>query len=744
MMDKQMQELEALFKAEVADHLNTLNRTLLQLETDNTLIPSQRQELIKTLFRAAHSIKGAARTVNRLEIQEVAHGIEAVFEALRKETLILNADIADAIYDGLDAIERLLGNATEGLHVAAILEQLRGLVGENLSGKALERIPSEKPLMAMTGPEVMPPMETLEDSTIRVNVGKLDRVMTETANLLMARLGIQEREREIKQLREQHRRWQKVWRGVHSDYIRLLRMVSNEPNADWQPLLDFLQETQRYMKSTTQRLQQLENRLNDDVMMLSVAADNLQQGVRDMRLLPFETLIGGLQRMVRDMARDLGKQVILQTIGTQIEVDKQVLEKIKDPLMHLLRNAIDHGIETTEIRQARGKRPQGMILLVISQRGNTVSVMIADDGRGIDVERVREKAIEARLITADEVLDKQDMYRLLFQAGISTADQVSAISGRGVGLDVVRENIEALQGQIVVESDPGDGTTFEIMLPISLSTLHCLMVGIGREMYAIPSAAVGRVLFYDEAQVFTVKGQPMMVVDERPTPVVYLADVLERPENPTLNAPKPLGVVLGSIERRYVFVVDDVQQEQEVVVRRLNAEMGRVRNISGATLMGNGRVVLILNIHDLLKSAQGKRIYRRQVPIIETTQTSVPCILVVDDSITTRTLQKNILEAAGYEILIATHGKEALEKLESRGDDIQLMISDIEMPLMNGFELTQQVRQHTKFQNLPIILVTSLDSQENKERGFKAGADAYIVKGLFDQQQLLQTIKNLL
>lgn len=762
--DKQWQELESLFRGEARDHLAAMNRLLLQLETEQNLPADQYQNIIREIFRAAHSLKGAARTVNRTDIEKVAHALESAFDSLRNQTLVLTPEVADALYDGMDSIDSLLEGKTEGLLLDQIMVNLQSLVAPTAAEPPVEKpatprsSPSSAPARAQAmmvpiksqPPTVEIPSDDFRmlDETIRVTVSKLDNLIVEVGNLLVARINIDRRVQEIKTLRSQHHLWQKQWRTVHNDYIRLIRTIEQRPEQmeAWQPMLGFLQDTQRYMKNVARDLLRLEQAVSEDCLTLGLAADAVQIGLRDMRLLPFETIVGGLQRMVRDVARDLGKEVIFQTVGTHIALDKHVLENIKDPLTHLLRNAIDHGIETPEERHALGKPVQGLILLALAQRGNAINIMVSDDGRGIDVNRVQRKAIQIGLISPTETigLSKTETYELLLYPGMSTSERVSEISGRGIGLDVVRENVEALQGQIHIESQIGYGSTFEIVLPVSLSTMHCMLVALGKEVYAVPSSAVVRVSFFDTTRSFSVKGQSMIMLDERPMPVVSLREVLERPAGERAAPAKQLVLVIGAGERRQAFLVDDVIAEQEIVVRNLNPEMARVRNISGATVMASGEVVLILNVNDLVKSAQTqRRLYHPEVASgtpIETKR--VTRILVVDDSITTRTLQRNILEAAGFEVVIATHGKEALEKLENMAVD--LMITDVEMPLMNGFELTAQVRRAPALAHLPIILVTSLDSQENREKGFKAGADAYITKGVFDQNELLHTIKNLL
>lgn len=758
--DKQWQKLQDLFQAEAAEYLDKLNQILLQLETANESQPNA--SAVREMFRVAHSLKGAARTVDQRPIEQIAHVLETVFDQIRDGKLALTPTVADVLYDGLDSIQVLLSGQTEQLNLEAVLTALSELTGQPVVPISELNVPTKKfPIPVPEAPSsksielpspAAPSTQTIvyehpvADETIRVTVEKLDVLMTEVSNLLVSRMNIEERVIRLKDLREQHHQWQKQWRRVHTHYIRLIRTASQHPEMmnEWRPLLDFLQETQRYMRVTGRSLAGVERALNEDSLALGFSSDALQASVRNVRLLPFETIVGGLQRMTRDVARELGKEVLFHTVGTRIELDKQVLEQIRDPLVHILRNAVDHGIETPETRTSIGKPPQGLILLTLMQRGSKVHIIITDDGRGVDLDRVRGKALQLGLINDAEAasMNEPEVLELLMQPGMSTTDVISSISGRGVGLDVVRQNVEQLQGQVRVESRPREGTTFEIILPVSLSTLHCLLVKVGPETYAIPITSVVRVADYAPDAVYQVKGKTMITLDSRPMPLGYLEDVLERGlRHDQINA-GALVLVLSAADRQYAFVVDDVIAEQEVVVRSLNPEMARVRNVSGATLLGNGEVVIILNVGDLLKSAQGKPVRRRDVTVPEVAARRAFRVLVVDDSITTRTLQKNILEAAGYDVFTATHGIEGLDLLTAQ--EVDLVITDIEMPWMNGFELTSRIRKHPQLKNLPVILVTSLDSAEHKERGFKSGADAYIVKGVFDQNELLKTIQTLL
>ncbi len=745
------QELLALYAVEAAEHLGTLNETLLRLETlQGEAKAAERHRQIETLGRAAHSLKGASRAVGMGAVEKIAHRVESIFDAVRADKLELSPGVADALYDALDAIQGLL-DGSDGVDVDAVLAMLNEALTPDASKAVSLSTPSEvqpeRPsapaqgaLTIMEPPAASPaPIRAAEES-IRVAVAKLDALMADASDLLIARSSIEQRLLDVSALRKTHQKWQKEWRKVRTLYIRIARQGAA---PQWEGLLEFLNLTQRYMRVSGQQLLALDRALSADSLRLNLIADSLQDSIRRVRLVPFETQIGLFQRAVRDVAREENKEVRLQITGASIELDKRVLEAIKDPIMHLLRNAVDHGIEPPAERARAGKMREGMIILAVSQRGGNVMILIADDGQGIDVAAVRQAARRILSDTEIDSLSDAEAVSLVMLPGLSTTRQVTTISGRGIGLDVVRQNVEALQGRIDIESVRGAGTTFRLVLPVSLSTLHCMLARIGDETYAIPTAAIEQIVNVDslgpDAQ-FSAGGRAMITIQDRAVGLASLAEVLDRPGGDE----RRYAMVLATGDRRMAFLVDDVITEQEMVVKNLNPELSHVRHVAGATLLGSGEVVIILNVSDLLKTAQAQISIRPATPIRPALQPFVAPkpILIVDDSITTRTLEKNILEAAGYEIITATNGLEALDVLERTV--CALMVADVEMPFMNGFELTAKVRQNERFNQLPVILVTSLDSEEHKAQGFQAGADAYIVKGNFDQGELLQTVRQLI
>lgn len=730
--------IDALFQAESVEHLERMNQVLLQIEAGTAIIDNA----IHDLFRAAHSLKGAARTVGRTRIEQLSHAIETVFDAIRSGQLSLSPSIADTLYDGLDSIQYLLDHADVDFDVAGVISNITAVVDEN-SDQSIAL--ATTPVVTQHEPETIdiPPSAQAEES-MRVALYKLDTMMLALSNLMMERMNIEQRVVDLRAARRMHQTWQRQWRRFHQYYIRLLREYDQNlgESQPWYPLLDFLHYTQRYMREMGHQLSDLETNMVENSLDLGSITDALQDNVRDIRLVPFDTLSNLLQRAVRDSARALNKQVGVQIFGGSIEFDKQVLEVLKDALLHILRNAVDHGIEPADVRQAAGKSADGLLLISLFQKGNTVHIIISDDGGGIDVDAVRNRVQALGLLSAESVaaLNESEIYNMLMLPGFSTRTAVSTFSGRGVGLDVVRDTIERLQGRIAISSEVGRGTTIELIVPVSLSTQHCLLVRTHGETYAIPTATVLRILDYSPSAAFMVKGQPMLSFDDVVMPVLQLGDTLGRGRGGEENQ---LAIIVEILGRSYCIVVDDVIAEQMVLARPLPVELRDIPLLTGATLLADGEIVLILNMGEVVKQSRMQpQPTRLQSKSMVTTQPRRYTILVVDDSITTRTLQKNILEAAGFDVISATHGLEALDILASQAVD--LVISDVEMPHLNGFELTEKIRQNSQLQELPVILVTSLDSAEHKSRGIRAGADAYIPKGVFDQNELLNTIKAIL
>jgi two-component system chemotaxis sensor kinase CheA len=497
-------------------------------------------------------------------------------------------------------------------------------------------------------------------------------------------------------------------------------------------------------------LNRLRTKTYEDSAKLETVANELQSGIHSLRLLPFSTIFNLFPRTVRDLAKQQGKEVNLLLEGGDNSVDKRILEEMKDPLLHLLRNAIDHGIETPQERQKFGKPPTATIRLRGYQFGSTVSIEVSDDGRGLDVNAIKQAAMRQGIRSESELaqMSTAQIQALIFAPGFSTRTAVTEISGRGVGLDVVHDRVESLKGSIQVEFTPQKGCLFRITLNSSLFTTDALIVRVSEHPYAIPVQFVESMQLVSPQEVFTDGGSQTLSFEGESVSVAWLADLLGlRLQAPTSTkalhaASKTLSCMILRIgSERLALLVDEILEQQDIVLRPQSQLLKRVRNISGATILGTGEVCMVLNPTDLFKSAHKAIISVTVQELARATQVKQK-ILLVEDSIPIRTQMKRILEAAGYEVTAAVDGEDGFNKL--KGNTFAAVVSDVQMPNLDGLELVAKMRQLDQYKDLPVILVTTLASEEDKLQGHQVGANAYITKGDFEQGVLLDTLRSLI
>jgi two-component system chemotaxis sensor kinase CheA len=477
--------------------------------------------------------------------------------------------------------------------------------------------------------------------------------------------------------------------------------------------------------------------------------DALLNDTKNLLMLPSSTLLEPFFKMVRELSRDQGKEVELVVSGEAVEIDKRVLSEMRDPLMHLLRNAVDHGIEPPEQRTRAAKPPCGTIHVLVSPvEGNKIEIVVSDDGKGINPTNVNEAAVRRGIISAEEgrSLSEQEALWLIFRPEVSTSAIITEISGRGLGMSIVKEKVERLGGRISLETRPGGGTTFRLLLPLTLATFRGLLVHAAGQPFIIPTANVERVLCIGVDEVRTVERRETIRLNGKVVALVRLHAVLELSQPPLQASAKSIyAVVLAAGEKRVAFGVDEICSEQEVLVKRLGMPLARVRNVAGATVLGSGKAVPILNADDLLKSSISGGVPAGAISESESSGAKPgdrrKSILVAEDSVTARMLIKSILESAGYHVQTAVDGVDAFTLLKTALFDV--VVSDVEMPRMSGFELTEKIRADAKLAEMPVVLVTALASPEHRERGVDAGANAYIVKGSFDQGNLLDIVQRL-
>ncbi len=716
-------ELRRLFRAESGEHLARLDDGLLRLEGT----PAD-PALLEEVFRESHSLKGAARMLGLSRIELAAHGFETILNAARKGESTLTPATVEHLNAALVDLRR---------HVAEALAD-EASAGAPAAPAAAARMPgaaepaASPPLRpaaaaAPAGEAALAPREQRQSATdaepfhietVRVETRRLDELMTQAGELAVIRGQAQHRRALLDELQEQ---WAALERGRTQEGARRAA-------------------AQRF----GHRLKQARDALVDDAARLAFTAGQVEERVRNMRLLPLSTLFALFPRMVRDLARTLGKEVALTIEGGDIAVDKRILEEMKDPLMHLVRNAVDHGIEPPDERERTGKPRCGTIRLGAARENADVLIEVRDDGRGLDAAAIHREAGRQRL--ADDktlaAMTPEQLQQLVFQPGFSTSVFVTELSGRGVGLDVVRINVERLKGGIRLESAPGKGLTVRLRMPLSLATARLLLARAGRGLYGLPVDCVHAAWRLRESEVFALEGRPAVLFDGQPTMVARLADLLELPAEPEGKQPDVACCVLIELENeRLGLLADDLPAEEEVVPKPLGAPLRRVRNVAALAMLGSGEICAVLNPADLMRSARRSGQVARRSFAAERAPAR-PAVLLAEDSALIRAMEKRILEDAGYEVTTAVDGIDALNALASRS--FAAVVTDIVMPNMDGLTLTGRIRADPRCQALPVILVTTLASDEDKRRGLEAGANAYLPKPTFDQRVLLDTLKRLI
>ncbi len=681
-------ELRELFRIESFEHLQRMSDGLMILEKD-----SCNSSILEDILREAHSLKGAARMVGVETVESLAHEFEDTVGSNQNKDLSLSSDAINSLYSLLDKIRLRVKEAVN-----------------------IEPLKDKKMELKEISPSVIASPSEFKLDTIRVGTHKLDTLMTQSGELIVTKTHISHRLSEINDITSLWEDWINKT-GSRNDYTEMINSL----------------------------LTQLNNALYNDSNRLDYIASNLDACIREVRLIPLSTIFELYPRMVRDMARDQSKEIEFFMEGQDIVADKRIIEEIKDPLMHLLRNAIDHGIEPSEERQQLNKTPQGTIKLIAYQTATTINIEVSDDGKGISIDTVKDTALKKNICNREnlEQMTPEQIYALIFYPGYSTSKSISDISGRGVGLNVVKKKVEQLKGTVCVATQPGSGCCFTIRLPITLSTLRVMIVSSDGRTYAIPIEYVEKNCILSPENIFTISDHSTTTFQDRPLSIAHLSDLLGLPifkqDIPTQQNNKIFPCIIINVNgERYGLLVDTLDDEQEIVLKPQGQILKHVNNVLGATILANGEVCMVLDPVDMLKSIHHHTSTVSTKENIDAINLK-KSILLVEDSLTTRTHEKQILESAGYSVEMAIDGIDALTKFNSSNYDA--VVTDIIMPNMDGLTLTEEIRRKNK--DIPIILVTSLNSDEDKIRGIDAGANAYIAKPTFDQQILIDLLRKL-
>ncbi len=785
--------LIATFREEADEHLTEITQNLLAIEKDG---PQKTPLHIEQAYRKTHSLKGAARAVQMREIESVCQNLETVFSAMKKGEYIPDADAFDLFFLALNVARDLLQEeASPAAPVGEVNRKIRMLTGEGKPAgpvhtdrpapqPAADDLPSEVP---GAGEEpAAPPLEAsgnlfqpqkkdggkaprllpgaphpdkavyspaLWDSrTVRVASDKLDRLITGSDDLLTTRLFIAHRMRELEEMVTRFGIWR--WNNtlVANDLHRLRESSFGKQRSQIPPdLLPALRRVVEFLEYNREFVASLQHDLGVhirdtelDNAALEASTQTISDLIHDAVLLPVGSVLVPFSGLVRDYSRTTGKQVDLVVEGGGLEMDRRILEALKDPIMHLIHNAIDHGIEYPDIREEKKKPVRGTVRIrAVPHSGSMINIEVSDNGAGIDAAAIRRIARDSGFITAKEEtqLSNKEVLWLVFQSGLSTSSIVTDLSGRGLGLAIVEDTATRLGGTVSISSVQNTGTMIRITVPVRLATMRGVVVRAGNAVYVIPKQQVRQVIRVRPDAIKTEGGRSALLFSNEMITTIRLTDALGIPTADKPGEQKnyiPV-IILAYGAGQIACTVDEIMEVQEIVVRPLGTQLRRVKRITGAVILGDGTVALVLDPIELIQESQkGTPVHSRPAK----KQVLTKSVLVVEDSVTSRALLQTILERAGYHVQTATDGMEAFAMLKQLRFDI--VVSDIDMPRMNGFLLTEKIRADERLARLPVVLVTSLDSAEDKNHGLAIGADAYIVKSSFDRTGLLDVVASIL
>jgi two-component system sensor histidine kinase and response regulator WspE len=750
-----------LFRLEAESQTAVLSAGVLAVEA-----PDRSPRLIESLMRAAHSLKGAARIVGLDPAVRVAHALEDCFVAAGRGAIRVGAEHVDALLSAIDflssiaADDRALSADSDWPQRAeAVVARLAGVLEPEAPLAATETAPATNgaTLPVPTGSAVARPSPTLPADPpgpappVETALEPVDRVVRVSAESLTRLVGLAgEALVETRQLRPFVDSLLAL-RAAQVDLCDAVAAVEDRATAEQpgpaSPLAPMLERVrlrcEESLLAINRHLEDFESfaRRNEDL------SGRLHHEVIISRMRPLADGLRGFPRLVRDLSRSLGKQARLDVRGEQTGVDRDILDKLEAPLAHLIRNALDHGIESPAERVAAGKPPLGTIRLEARHRAGMLQIVLTDDGRGVDVDRLRSRAVERELVARPvaERLSESEVLEFLFLPGFSTKEMVTELSGRGVGLDVVQSMVKAVGGTVRVGSVPGRQTAFTLQLPITMSVIRALLVDIGGEPYAFPLTRIDRILLCRHAEVHTIEGRQYFDHDGGSIGLVVAAQILDVDGGEAPGDPMPV-VVISDRGQRFGLVVNSVLGERDLEVRPLDPRLGKVPDISSASLLENGHPVLIVDVEDLVLSIDnvlmGRRLSRLEFERISQQTRRAKRILVVDDSITVRELERQLLQSRGFTVDVAVDGMDGWNAI--RGADYDLVVTDIDMPRMDGIGLVSLVKNDPTRRHIPVVIVSYKDRDEDRLRGLDAGANRYLTKSSFHDETFLHTVIDLI
>ncbi|WP_270979593.1 hybrid sensor histidine kinase/response regulator [Campylobacter helveticus] len=742
-----MQEILEDFLVEAFELVEQIDHDLVELESN-----PEDLELLNRIFRVAHTVKGSSSFLNFDVLTKLTHHMEDVLNKARRGELKITPDIMDVVLESIDRMKTLLNSIRDngndsaiGMDIEPICARLTAISEGDVSAVASvseepKVEPKEEVVPATPEPSVEPDVDVnqLSDSEVEAEIERLLKVRKAEDQARRAQKKKNAAAATPKPTTEAGAEKKVPASGSGGGMDQTIRVEVKRLDHLMNLIGELVLGKNRLLKIYDDVEERYEGEkfleeLNQVVSQLSIITTDVQLAVMKTRMQPIAKVFNKFPRVVRDLSRELGKQIELEITGEETELDKSIVEEIGDPIMHMIRNSCDHGVEDPATRKANGKPERGVVQLKAYNEGNHIVVEIIDDGKGLDVNELKTKALEKNLITEKEAgqMTDKEAFTLIFKPGFSTAAKVTNVSGRGVGMDVVKTNIEKLNGVIEIDSELGKGSSFKLKIPLTLAIIQSLLVGTQEEFYAIPLASVLETVRVPIDNIYTIEGKNVLRLREEVLSLVRLSDVFGV-KQVLESGDQTYVVIIGVAESKLGIIVDTLVGQEEIVIKSMGDYLQNIQGIAGATIRGDGRVTLIIDVGAMMDIAKEIKVdIKAQLESSVKKPKEQPSdykVLIVDDSKMDRTLMQKALEPLGISLLEATNGVEALNIVKSGEHEIDAMLIDIEMPRMDGYTLAGEIRKYSKYRQLPLIAVTSRTSKTDRLRGVEVGMTEYITK----------------